>query len=53
MELTKEAKSAERRPGESELDFYERRYKERVTKLFKNILTYYDRLIIRFFDFLR
>jgi hypothetical protein len=30
MELTKEAKAAERRPDESELDYYERRYKERV-----------------------
>ena len=30
LELSKEAKSAERRHGESELDYYERRYKERV-----------------------
>jgi hypothetical protein len=30
LELTNEAKSAERRPGESELDYYERRYQERV-----------------------
>jgi hypothetical protein len=30
LELSKEAKSAERRPGESEMDYYERRYKERV-----------------------
>ena len=40
MELTKEAKSAERRPDESELDYYERRYKERVMLI----------LFIRFFS---
>ena len=30
MELSKETKSIERRNGESEMDYYERRYKERV-----------------------
>ncbi len=37
-----EAKSAERRPGESELDYFDRRYKERVNQflffLVKNVL---------------
>ncbi len=28
-----EAKSAERRPGESELDYFDRQYKERVNGL--------------------
>ncbi len=33
LEQSKEAKSAERRSDESELDYYERRYKERVCAL--------------------
>ncbi len=32
LEPTPEAQSAMRRPGESELDYYERRYQERVRK---------------------
>ena len=34
LEQSKEAKAAERRPDESELDYYERRYKERVFNFF-------------------
>ena len=34
LEQSKEAKSAERREGESELDYFDRRYKERVCELF-------------------
>lgn len=36
LEQSQEAKSAERRPGESELDYYDRRYKERVCEHFFN-----------------
>jgi hypothetical protein len=33
LELTDEARFAMRRPDESEMDYYERRYKERVSTL--------------------
>ena len=33
LEASPEARSQARQPGESELDFYERRYQERVSKL--------------------
>ncbi len=33
LELTDEARSAMRRPNESEMDYYERRYQERVSVL--------------------
>lgn len=44
--LSDEAKSQQRKPGESEMDFYERRYQERVNKFksiekFKNLFNPY------------
>ncbi len=38
LALSEEAKSQQRKPGESELDYYERRYQERVSYKFLKFL---------------